>query len=48
MVYALGTKAFVLITLPRAVNRETLFTPVPVFYIKFILFVDGFSVKQEI
>ena len=46
-VYVLGTKPFVLITLPRAVNRGTSITPKPVFYIKFTLFLDGFSEKQE-
>ena len=46
--YPLGAKAFVLIPLPRAVNRGTLFTPTPVLYIKLALFLDGFSVKQEI
>ena len=47
-VYALSAKAFVSITLPRVVDRGTLFTPKPVFYMEFTLFLDGFSVKQDI
>ena len=46
-VYALGTKAFVLITLPTVVNRETLSTLQPVFYIDLTLFADGFSIDRR-
>ena len=45
--YPLGTKASVLITLPRAVNRETHITPESIFHCVFVLVQYGFSVNYR-
>ena len=45
--YPLGAKAFVLITLSIAVDRETHITPEPAFHCVFVLVQYGFSVNYR-
>ena len=47
LLYTLGAKAFLSITLPRAVDRETHITPESVFYCVFVLVPYGFSVSYR-